>query len=120
MARRMLIVDDDPEFRDWARAWLAAEGYLVVGEAGDGATALAEARRLRPDVVLLDIQLPDLDGFRVTELLMLDPDPPEVVLISSRDWLDYGDRIASSGARGFTSKEDLSGAALESLLEGRS
>lgn len=113
----MLIVDDDPEFRGWARAWLTSEGYLIVGEAGDGATALAEARRLRPDVVLLDVQLPDLDGFRVTEMLLLDPDPPEVVLISSRDRGDYGDRITSSGARGFTSKEDLSSSSLESLLE---
>jgi CheY-like chemotaxis protein len=120
VTRRMLIVDDDPDFRRWARAWLAAEGYVVVGEAGDGASALAEVRRLRPDVVLLDIQLPDLDGFDVTEQLMLDPDPPEVVLISSREQRDYGDRIASSGARGFTAKENLSGAALESLLEGSS
>jgi DNA-binding NarL/FixJ family response regulator len=116
VTRRMLIVDDDPDFRRWARAWLDAEGYEIVGEAGDGASALEEVRRLRPEVVLLDIQLPDVDGFEVAELLLDEPDPPEVVLISSRELRDYGDRIAASGARGFASKEDLSGTTLESLL----
>ena len=115
----MLIVDDDPDFRRWARTWLDAEGYDIVGEAGDGRSALAEVRRLRPEVVLLDIQLPDLDGFEVTELLLSEPDPPEVVLISSRELRDYGDRVAASGARGFASKEDLSGPTLESLLGAR-
>ena len=119
MTRRMLIVDDDPDFRRWARAWLESEGYDIVGEAGDGGSALAEVRRLRPEVVLLDIQLPDLDGFQVTELLLLEPDPPEVVLISSRESRDYGDRVAVSGARGFASKEDLSETTLESLLRAR-
>ena len=116
VTRRMLIVDDDPGFRKWARAWLHAEGYEIVGEAGDGGSALAEVRRLRPEVVLVDIQLPDLDGFQVTDLLLVEPDPPQVVLISSRDSGDYGDRIAASGARGFASKEELSGTTLESLL----
>ena len=116
MTRRMLIVDDDPDFRRWARAWLDAEGYDIVGEAGDGGSALDEFRRLRPEVVLLDIQLPDLDGFQVTELLLSEPNPPDVVLISSRESRDYGDRIAASGARGFASKEELSGTTLESLL----
>jgi CheY-like chemotaxis protein len=119
VTRRMLIVDDDADFRRWARAWLHAEGYDIVGEAGDGGSALEEVRRLRPDVVLLDIQLPDLDGFEVTELLLSEPDPPEIVLISSRESRDYGDRIAASGARGFTSKEELSGPTLESLLAAR-
>ena len=117
IARRVLVVDDHPSFRRCARALLVAEGFEVVGEAEDGAAALALAAELEPDLVLLDVQLPDIDGFAVAARLR-DRDPRvAVVLVSSRDPSAYGFRVEASGARGFVSKEELSGAALEKLLE---
>ena len=110
----VLIVDDNPRFRSRARRWLEADGYAVVAEAADGASALEAAERHRPNVVLLDIQLPDMDGFSVLD--RLGTDAPPVVLVSSRDASDYNGLISSSGARGFISKADLSGAAVRSLL----
>ena len=116
MARTVLVVDDHAGFRSRARLLLEAEGYEVVGEAGDGATAVAEAGRLRPDVVLLDVQLPDADGFDVASRLTANGDAPAVVLTSSRDWSDSADLIARSGARGFVPKDQLSGEAVGELL----
>lgn len=111
---RVLIVDDHDSFRESARALLISEGYDVVGEAASGADAIRLARELRPDLVLLDVQLPDLDGFEVTELLTGIDEPPLVVLTSSRD--DYAAAVAGTGARGFVPKDALSGHALEALL----
>jgi DNA-binding NarL/FixJ family response regulator len=117
----VLIVDDHPSFRAVARRLLEAEGYEVVGEAIDGRTALEEAARLQPDLVLLDVQLPDIDGLAVASELSGRPDPPLVILISSRDASDYGPAIDESGARGFVQKGDLSGEAIAALLDaGRS
>jgi DNA-binding NarL/FixJ family response regulator len=117
MRKTVLIVDDHPSFRGSARALLEAEGFEVVGEAPTGSAALAEARRLHPDVVLLDVQLPDASGFDVcAALLELNGAAPDVVLVSSRDAGDYGDLIASSGARGFVPKAELSGDAVSTLL----
>jgi DNA-binding NarL/FixJ family response regulator len=115
VARTVLIVDDHASFRTWARAVLQGEVFEVVGEAGDGASAIAEAERLRPDVVLLDIRLPDTDGFEVARRLVRDA-ALAVVLVSSRDASDYGSRIEQSPVAGFIPKADLSGAALEALL----
>jgi DNA-binding NarL/FixJ family response regulator len=97
----VLIVDDHEEFRNSARALLQADGYAVVGEARDGAEAIAEAERLRPEIVLLDVQLPGIDGFAVAERLASWAHPPAVVLISSRDARSYGPRLARAPARGF-------------------
>ena len=116
----VLIVDDHPGFRGWARAVLQAEGFGVVGEAADGAGAIQAVGALRPDVVLLDIQLPDMSGFEVAERLRgggAGGAGGRVVLISSRDAADYGTRIASSPVAGFLAKADLSGAALAAVLE---
>jgi DNA-binding NarL/FixJ family response regulator len=114
----VLIVDDHPGFRSTARVLLEAEGWEVVGEAADGASALAQARALRPELVLLDVQLPDLDGFEVAARLRSDLNgrAPAVVLTSSRDRSDYGSCIEESGAAGFVPKGELSGAALSALL----
>jgi DNA-binding NarL/FixJ family response regulator len=116
MARTVLIVDDHPSFRTSARRILEDAGYVVVGEAQDGEEGLAAARSLRPAVVLLDVQLPDLDGFEVALALAGDVDPPAVVMTSSRDSSDFGGMVARSGARGFVPKGELSGPALEALL----
>jgi DNA-binding NarL/FixJ family response regulator len=116
VARTVLIVDDHPSFRATARALLEEEGFQVVGEAADGAGALDRARELLPEIVLLDVQLPDLDGFEVAALLSANGASPAVILVSSRDAADYGDLIPSSGARGFVPKAELSGAAVRALL----
>jgi DNA-binding NarL/FixJ family response regulator len=111
----VLIVDDHADFRLFARALLQAEGFEVVGEAHDGASALAMARSLKPALVLLDVQLPDLDGFAVCEQLAGDDDAPVVVLTSSRDASSYRRRLGASQARGFIAKAELSGPGLASL-----
>jgi DNA-binding NarL/FixJ family response regulator len=116
MRRTVLIVDDHEAFRQSASALLEAEGFDVVGQAADGPEAIAEAKRLQPEVVLLDIQLPDLDGFAVAERLAALPDAPRVVLISSRDKSAYGPRLGAAAARGFITKRELSGRALAALV----
>ena len=116
MGPTVLIVDDHPAFRASAGALLEAEGFTVIGEAADGGSGLAAARRLRPDLVLLDIQLPGLDGFAVAERLAATPSPPAVVLISSREAFAYGPRLATAPARGFIAKRELSGATLAALV----
>jgi DNA-binding NarL/FixJ family response regulator len=112
----LLIVDDHDEFRANARALLVADGFDVVGEATSGSAGIAAAERLHPDVVLLDVMLPDLDGFAVCEQIMSEL-PTQVVLTSSRDATNYLDALERSRARGFLAKTDLSGAALIALLK---
>jgi DNA-binding NarL/FixJ family response regulator len=117
MGPTVLIVDDHPSFRAWAKATLDCEGFTVVGEAETGATALAETARLSPDVVLLDVQLPDMTGFEICSTrLSNNPRTPQVVLVSSRDVADYGSLVTDCGARGFVAKDELTGAAVEALL----
>jgi DNA-binding NarL/FixJ family response regulator len=113
---RVLIVDDHPSFRAAARVLLEAEGFDVVGEAADGAQAITEAGRLRPEVVLLDVQLPDIDGFDVAARLTGEADAPIVILVSSRDGSDFGPLVTRSGARGFVPKAELSGDRVQELL----
>ena len=117
MPQRVLIVDDHAGFRGVARRLLQDIGREVVGEAGTGAKALSEARRLKPDLVLLDVQLPDIDGLAVAATLSAEPHPPAVVLVSSRDATDYGPRLDGCGALGFIAKADLSAESLTALLE---
>ena len=112
----VLIVDDHPSFRANARALLEAEGFEVVGEAEDVESAITAARELRPDLILLDVQLPDGSGFDVTAQLSSNGAGPKVVLVSSRDRCDYGCLIEECGAVGFIPKAELSGSALADLL----
>ncbi len=112
----VLIVDDHPSFRATARLLLEAEGYTVVGEAPDGTTGLAQAVSLRPDLVLLDVNLPDIDGFDVAARLTSTKGAPAVVMVSSREARDFGPLVSRSGARGFVTKADLSGAAIKELV----
>lgn len=114
----VLIVDDHEGFRAIARDLLSNRGFAVVGEAAGGWQALREAARLRPAVVLLDVQLPDIDGFEVTHRLRAGSDSPAVVLVSTREASDYGQRVRTSGAVGFITKSSLSGDTLLAVLEG--
>jgi DNA-binding NarL/FixJ family response regulator len=116
MRPTVLIVDDHAAFRASARALLQAEGFDVVGEAADGVGAMEAVAVLRPEIVLLDVQLPDLDGLAVAEQLAAVPDAPAVVLISSRDAAAYGPRLRATPARGFIPKSGLSGEALAALI----
>jgi two-component system response regulator EvgA len=117
VAVHVLIVDDHSSFRATARRLLEDEGYEIVGEAENAAAALTAAQKTHPDLVLLDVQLPDLDGFALAERLSaLDPGM-QIVLTSSRDAKDYGPRLETSAARGFVPKAELSGATLAALLE---
>ncbi len=113
----VVIVDDHPAFRTSARALLEADGYDVIGESADGAEALRTIADLRPQIVLLDIQLPGADGFEVAELLASQRDGPAVVLISSRDASTYGLRLQTAPSRGFIAKNELSGKTLAALLD---
>ena len=115
--RTILIVDDHAGFRGRARALLEADGFNVVGESADGASGLSAARSLGPDLVLLDIGLPDLDGFEVARRLAASDPSPQVVLTSTREASEYGPRIAQSRTLGFIAKDELSGAAIWALLD---
>jgi DNA-binding NarL/FixJ family response regulator len=118
--RRVLIVDDHAGFRTTARRLLESIGCRVVGEAGDGASAIAAATRLQPDAVLLDIGLPDLDGLIVAERLASPVSPdvtaPDVILVSSRERDAFGERIEASPAVGFIGKHELDRPGLLALL----
>jgi DNA-binding NarL/FixJ family response regulator len=112
----VLIVDDHPSFRASARRLLEAEGFDVVGEAGDGQSGITAAQQLQPDVVLLDVQLPDIDGFEVAARLSALGVRSAVVLTSNRSPAEYGPLLAEAAVRGFLPKAELSGAALTGLL----
>jgi CheY-like chemotaxis protein len=114
-AASILIVDDHDGFRAFARGMLEAAGFTVA-EAATGAEAAEAARSVRPGLVLLDIQLPDSDGFEVARRLVAQAGGPVIVLTSTRDASDYGSRISSSPAAGFLPKDELSGAALLRFL----
>ena len=117
MPHTVLIVDDHASFRASARLLLETEGFEVVGEADSGAAALKAAVELQPELVLLDVHLPDVDGFDVAARLTgMDPHP-QVVLTSSRDGSDFGPLVSRSGARGFVPKGELSGELIAALIE---
>ena len=116
MGVRVLIVDDHAPFRALARELLELGGFDVVGEAGDAGEALALATQLTPDLVLLDVRLPDSDGFAVARQLAMFDRAPMVVLISSQDRSAYRTRLAGSPVRGFLPKSEVSSAALASLI----
>jgi DNA-binding NarL/FixJ family response regulator len=118
MVATVLLVDDHAGFRAQARVLLANAGFDVVAEAEDAAGALETARTLRPEVILLDVQLPDGNGFDLARAILDGDDPPIVILISSREAADYGARIDRSGARGFISKTELSVGSITALVRG--
>lgn len=115
MPASAVIVDDHPSFRASARAVLEASGFEVIAEAADGSTALELLHRLRPDVVLLDVQLPDMSGFDVC-VECGDVEDTAIILVSSRDGSDFGDLIERCGARGFIPKAELTGEAVAAFV----
>ena len=119
MRRSVLIVDDHDGFRTVAHALLDEAGFHVLGEAVDGASAISACEELDPDIVLLDVQLPDLDGFQVADALAAGgaPGRPLIVLISTREAHDYRAELSGAPVRGFISKSELSGPALCGLVE---
>jgi DNA-binding NarL/FixJ family response regulator len=112
----VLVVNDHSGFRSCARRLLEGQGYRVVAEAADGASAVTNARELHPRLALVDVHLPDIDGFEVTSRLLTLDDAPLVVLTSSRDRVDLEGLVAGSGACGFVPKDQLSREAIEELL----
>jgi DNA-binding NarL/FixJ family response regulator len=112
----VLVVDDHAGFRETVHQLLELEGYTVVGEAADGHSALLLARKLQPDIALIDVHLPDMDGFELTARLKSLENPPLVILTSSRDGVDFTTFVAKSGARGFVPKAELSREAIEGAL----
>jgi DNA-binding NarL/FixJ family response regulator len=116
MVPTVVIVDDSQDFLSSASGLLTEEGFVVVGCVADATTAIDAVRRLRPSVVLVDIQLPDIDGFELAEAFARMDPRPAVVLTSSRDPRSYGDALRSAPVRGFIAKEELSGDALAAMV----
>jgi DNA-binding NarL/FixJ family response regulator len=111
----IVIVDDHAGFRSCARRVLESEGFRVVGEAADGQSALSRARELKPEVMLIDVCLPDVDGFELASKLRALEPRPTVILTSSRDCAEL-ESLTGECARGVVPKDKLSGAVLEQLL----
>jgi len=116
---RIVIVDDDPSFLATVRQLLEAEGFAVVGEALNGLDGVAVAAETAPDIVLVDVTLPDIDGFEVVERLADGENAPPAVLTSIRSAEDFGSLIETSRARAFIPKADITGQALAGLLDER-
>ena len=112
----LLIVDDSATFRAAARALLEAQAWTVVGEAPDGAAALRAVVELQPQVVLLDVLLPDANGFDVAETIARLPRPPRIVMCSTHAAQTFGRRLGDGHAAGFLPKSELSNAALMGIL----
>ena len=112
----VVIADDHPQFRSATRLMLESAGYDVIGEASDAEEAVAECHRLHPDLLILDVQLPDYDGFAVADELSHDTDAPTIVLVSNREASDYGTLIDDAKIAGFISKIDFSEPALRALI----
>jgi DNA-binding NarL/FixJ family response regulator len=119
MRPRIVIVDDDPSFLATVRVLLEAEGFVVVGEALNGLDGVATVAELHPDIVLVDVSLPDIDGFEVVERLADGEAAPALVLTSSRSGSDFGNLIQESRARAFITKAEITGEALAGFLDGR-
>lgn len=119
MGFTVLIVDDHAGFRTWCRRLLEVEGVVVVGDAGDGRSAVAQVQALRPDVAIVDVGLPDIDGFEVAEALSRHGNTALVILTSTRSAVDYGPKLERSVAVGFIPKSEISAVALLEFLERR-
>lgn len=115
----IVIVDDNPGFRRTARALFAADGFSVVGEAADGHSGVEVARALAPDFVLVDVGLPDVDGFEVAGRLAAHGGAARVVLTSSREASSFGPRLRGAPVLGFVRKDELCGDTIRALVRAR-
>jgi CheY-like chemotaxis protein len=113
----VLLVDDHAEFRAYARGLITSAGLLVIAEAADGSAALRAAHLHHPEIVVLDIRLPDMSGLDVARRVKAGPNPPVVILISSGDRREYEQAAREAGARGFIAKADLTAEALRLLAD---
>ena len=113
----VLLVDDHAGFRAFARGLIIDAGYSVIAEAADGSAALRAAELLHPEIVVLDIRLPDMSGLEVARRMNAGPDAPVVILISSGDRRDYEQVAREAGARGFIAKADLTAASVRVLAD---
>jgi DNA-binding NarL/FixJ family response regulator len=103
---RVLVVDDQALVRGGFRMILDAQKDIeVVGEAADGRQALTRARELRPDIVLMDIRMPELDGLEAARRLLRAPDPPRVLMLTTFDLDEYVYESMKAGASGFLLKD---------------
>jgi DNA-binding NarL/FixJ family response regulator len=116
MARTVLVIDDHAGFRAIARTILEEAGYLVVAEAANGESGVEAAVRTTPDIAIVDVQLPDMDGFEVTRRLLEADAGPAIVLVSTRDRSDFGSLVESSGANGFVPKAEISAESLAAVV----
>ncbi len=116
MSERVLIIDDHAGFRASARKLLHQQGFEVVGEAGDAASGIEAVHDLHPDIVLMDIQLPDLNGVQASARIAALNGGSAVILISTHDLDDAKSALAESAARGFIPKSELDGAAIRALV----
>lgn len=116
MKRSIAIIDDNSGFRASARRVLEDQGYVVAAEAADGSSGVDAVKSSEVEIAIVDIQLPDFDGFEVARRICAGESPPAVVLVSSRDRADFGSLVDRSPARGFIAKSDLSGASLQAVV----
>jgi DNA-binding NarL/FixJ family response regulator len=116
MGSSILLIDDDPAFRRLARQALRGTGLIVVGEADTAAAGSSAARSLKPEIVLLDVGLPDLDGISLAGELSALPWGPRIVLTSVDPDAASAEDVRRSGARGFVPKQDLPGSGLAMLM----
>ncbi|MEE9473775.1 MAG: response regulator transcription factor [Acidimicrobiia bacterium] len=113
---RVLIVDDQLPFREAARMVVEmTDGFEVAGEAGDGEEGVEMTRALKPDLVLMDVQMPGIDGLEATRRIRELNDPPEVMVMSTHESGDYRETALDAGAYAFIPKSEFSMDALEEL-----
>jgi DNA-binding NarL/FixJ family response regulator len=118
---RLLLVDDEPAIRRGLRMRLALESDVeVVGEAGDGVSALQEVQRLAPQVVLMDVEMPGMDGIAATSRLRAQAPRPAVVMLSMHDDQGTVARALAAGAAAFVAKHSIDAALLAAIRQAAS
>ena len=116
MTFRCLLVDDSEDFLASAARLLESQGVHIVGRATSGEVALRLVHMLRPEVVLVDVDLGDEDGIELTKDITAHAPWTRVVLISAHDWEELDELVLDSGAAGFVAKGDLGAAAIGTLI----
>lgn len=119
MSVRVLIVDDQPPFREAARMVVEmSEGFEVAGEAENGEMAIEMASSLKPDLILMDVQMPGVDGLEATKRIMESRDPPKILVMSTHESGDYSGPAEAAGAIAFVPKSEFSMGLLAAVWDG--